>query len=115
MIVNCDAAPAIVVMVPLVPVVPPVDALTVALVPAVAFVWSVTVARPVPSVVDGLPTIVPVPLAMAQTTELPAVATLLPLASASCAVIVTLAPAAGDVVVAVTIYCDPVADAVPTI
>ena len=56
----------------------------------------------------------PVPLATAQVTVVPEVPTLLPLASASWAVMVTAAPAAGVVVLAVTMYCVAAA-AVPTI
>src|SRR5688572_18155502 len=103
--VSCDAAPATVVIVALVPLSPPLVAVTVVAVPATVCVFSVTVARPFASVLDVAAVKEPVPADFVHVTVWPAVATALPAASASCAVITTPAPAAGEAVAAVTRYC----------
>ena len=98
------AGPAIVVMVELVPVKLLSIAVTVYVVPAVVAVVNVVVATPFALVVlfvgDNEP---PVPVLL-QVTLLPDAKTALPLASASCAVIVTAVPATGLLLLDVTIY-----------
>jgi hypothetical protein len=102
-----DAGPATVVIAELVPVMAGVMlsvAVTVWIVPATVAVVKETVAMPAAFVVDvPLANEPPVPV-FDQATTRPLVATALLLASASCAVIVTAAPATGDELEDVTMY-----------
>src|SRR5438067_1487737 len=78
---------------------------TVVAVPATVCVVKTTVAMPEPLVVLVALAKEPLALLFVQVTVLPAVATALPLASASCAVMVTLLPAVGAYPEDVTTYC----------
>ena len=91
-----DAAPTTVVMVVDVPVMLVLSvAVTVVAVPATVCVVKVTVAVPVPFVVDVAAENEPFAFDLVHVTTRPARLTLLLLASRSCAVMVTLAPATG--------------------
>jgi len=97
-------APSVVVMLPLVPV--RLDAsvpVTVCTVPAVVLTVKVTVALPETSVVDVAVENEP-PLVLDHVTTRPDVATALPLASANCAVIVTVPPSVTLLALEVTRY-----------
>jgi hypothetical protein len=99
------AAPATVVIAAELPVLPPVVAVTTCAVPAVVLVVKLIVARPAASVVDVAALKVP-PFVLVHVTTWPLVATALPLASASCALTLTMLPAAGLVLDGVTTYFD---------
>jgi hypothetical protein len=92
------------VIIALVPVRLPVVPLTVVAVPATVCVVKTTVATPLALVVDVGAANDPFPLDLVHVTVFPAVLTALPLTSANCAVIVTLAPAAGLEELDVTMY-----------
>ena len=96
-------APKVVVMFPLVPDSTPSVPVTVWTVAAVVLVVNVTVAWPAASVVDVAAEKLP-PFVLDQVTVLPAVVTGLPLASANCAVIVTVLPAITELALDVTTY-----------
>ena len=85
------------------PVFPPVVAVTTCEVPDVALVVKFTVAMPLALVFDVAALKLP-PLVLDHVTVTPAVATPLPLASASCADTVTVLPAGGPVLEGVTRY-----------
>jgi hypothetical protein len=97
------ATPTTVVKVLVVPVVPPVVPVAVCAVPAVVLVVNETVATPLAFVVDVAVPKVPPPV-LDHVTTWPAVDTALLFASASCAVIVTAAPATGLALELVTRY-----------
>jgi hypothetical protein len=95
--------PATVVMVAEVPVrLSPSVAVTVVAVPATVCAARTTDARPLASVVDVAVAKLPFAPLFVHVTVFPLVPTAFPFASASCAVIVTVTPAAGAVVEAVT-------------
>lgn len=99
------AVPATVVIVALVPVTGPVDvAVTVVAVPATVWVVNVIVAIPLAFVLDVPAEKEPFALDFVHVTVTPFVATALLLASASWALIVTLLPATGEVLLDVTMY-----------
>src|SRR5579885_1448905 len=98
------AAPAAVVIGAAAPAIEPVLADTTCDTPAVVLGVNTTVATPLPFVaVVGLAKLPP--LVLDHVTTCPGVATALPFASASCAVNVTVVPAPGARVLAVTRYC----------
>ena len=97
------AAPNVVVMFPLVPESTPSVPVTVCTVPEVVLVVNVTVAWPAASVTELAAVKLP-PLVLDHVTVFPAVVTALPLASASCAVIVTVLPAITELALDVTTY-----------
>ena len=97
------ATPVEVVIAPLVPVSDPVVAVMVCAVPAAVLLVNVTVAIPLVLVVLVAAEKDPPPV-LDQVTTCPLVVTELLLPSASCALMVTDAPAIGDVLVDVTMY-----------
>lgn len=103
-VVAALAVAGTVVIVALVPVLLPVVAVTVVAVPETVCVVSVIVATPLAFVADVAAENEPLPSDFVQVTVCPAVATALLLASDNCAVITTPAPAAGELVAAVTMY-----------
>ena len=98
------AAPAMVVMLALVPVKAVVVAVTVVTVPATVCVVNTTVAMPLSFVVLVPVAKDPFTFDFVQVTTSLAVSRALPLASASCALIVTVDPAAGLEMLEVTMY-----------
>ena len=97
------AAPNVVVMFPLVPESTPSVPVTVCTVPAVVLLVNVTVACPAASVTELAAEKLP-PFVLDHVTVLPLVAITLPLASANCAVIVTVLPAITELALDVTTY-----------